>query len=231
MTYINAYNEDSNNDATGATNFSSWQAGRTNEPMASSIDLATIGETAFSPKGPHAALGYFRSGFCKALNSIAEAEASGQSTFTYLYTAHSDEHMHALGTDHPEFHTVVDGINGEQERLWDLLGDRSKLLSKYNMTQCAESTPSRVDACVVVTADHGHVSVHTEDILELSNDIIECLEYANVGVHVKVCGASYVLFGVAVICSHAFALRHSLQGRQAYLHCGVGLQSTLRQRW
>jgi hypothetical protein len=56
----------------------------------------------------------------------------------------------------------------EIERLWDLLGDRSKLLSKYNMTQCQpESTPSRVDACVVVTADHGHVNVRPKDMLVL----------------------------------------------------------------
>jgi hypothetical protein len=218
MTYIHAYNdEDSKYDAAaGAANFSSWQAGRTNEATASSFELESIGETVFStlgrPEGSQAALDYFGNGVDKAMNAIAKAEASGQSTFTYLYTAHPDKHMHALGTDHPEVRAVVNGINGEIERLWDLLGDRSKLLSKYNMTQCQpESTPSRVDACVIVTTGHGHVNVRPEDMLVLSNNIVECLEYANVGVHSKVCVALYISFGVAMSCSQTWpSLQYSL---------------------
>jgi hypothetical protein len=117
MTYIHAYNdEDSKDDAAGAANFSSWQAGRTNEATASSFELASIGETVFStlgrPEGSQAALDCFGNGVDKAMNSIAKAEASGQSTFTYLYTANPDKHMHALGMDHPEVYAVVNGING-----------------------------------------------------------------------------------------------------------------------
>lgn len=236
MTYINAYNPDNKGETARGSDFSSWQAGLTSETTVSPFDLATIGETAFltlgEPEGSHTALSYFRDGVDKALGTIAKAEASSQSTFTYLYSAHPDKHMHALGTDHSEVHAVVNGINDEIERLWNLLGDRYKLLSKYNVTLCdPESTPSRIDACVVVTADHGHVSVHPEDMLVLSDDILECLEYANVGVHGKVCDVFYVLCGLAVICTHDFALRQSLQGRHAFLHCKAGLQTTLRQRW
>jgi predicted AlkP superfamily pyrophosphatase or phosphodiesterase len=201
ITYINAYNWDNKDEGIRATDFSSWQAGQTNETTtASAFDLATIGETAFltlgEPEGSHTALSYFADGIDKALGTIANAEASNQSTFTYLYSAHPDKHMHALGTDHAEVHAVVNGINDEIERSWNLLGNRLKLLSKYNLTQChPESTPSRIDACVVVTADHGHVTVHPGDMLMLSDDILECLEYANVGVHGKVCGV-YTLLSV-----------------------------------
>ena len=192
MTYINAYNQDTTNKEARPTSFSSWQAGQKTETSESPFELATIGETAFStlgePEASHAALIYFADGIDKALGTIAKAEASSQSTFTYLYSAHPDKHMHALGTDHSEVHAVVNGINDEIERLWNLLGDRLKLLTKYNLTQSnSKSTPGRIDACVVVTADHGHVSVHPEDMLVLSDDIIECLEYANVGIHGKVC--------------------------------------------
>jgi hypothetical protein len=54
-----------------------------------------------------------------------------------------------------------------------------------------------LDACVVVTADHGHVSVQPEDMLVLPDIIVECLEYANVGVHGKVCTVVHCIFCLA----------------------------------
>ena len=62
-----------------------------------------------------------------------------------------------------------------------------------------------VDAAVIVTADHGHITVHANDMVLLPKDILDLLEYACIGVHGK--------------------------GRHAYLHCRAGLQSQLRQCW
>ena len=160
--------------------------------MPSLLDTATIRETSFAtlgkPEGSSAALEYFRDGIDKALHSIAKAEASSDRTFTYLYTAHPDKHMHALGTNHPEVSTLVQGINDELEEMWNQLGNRAGLLSKYGVLGVDETVScerTRVDTTVVVTADHGHVSVFPSDMVVLPDNIIECLEYANIGVHGK----------------------------------------------
>lgn len=200
MMYINAYNGDDfpswyqgeTEKPSSASDFSSWQTGQTSseegeQPL---LDVATIGETAFStlgePEGSQAALRYFNDGIDKALNSIAHAEEKGQCTYTYLYTAHPDKHMHTLGIDHPEVAALVRGINDEIERMWNLLGNRSKLLSMHGVE--TDETEFSCDVAVVVTADHGHVNVFPHDMIVLPDTIIECLEYANIGVHGKVRG-------------------------------------------
>ena len=204
--YINAYNgDDLTSDGNGEcpSDFSSWQTGRPSEGLkyqsSMGLDMATIGETAFStlgePEGSRAALEYFRDAVDKALCAIAKAEACGQSTFTYLYTAHPDKHMHALGTDHPEVRAVVRGINDEIERLWSVLGNRTELLSHYGVAaeETASKSSSRVDASLIVTADHGHITVYPDHMIVLPSNIIECLEYANVGVLGKVNRGSFRL--------------------------------------
>ena len=242
MMYINAYNGDEfpswYQGKTHASDFSSWQTGQTQETtMLNTGSIATISETAFSTlgesEGSQAALEYFNDGIDKALRFIAEAEGRGESTYTYLYTAHPDKHMHALGTDHPEVKTLVCGFNHAIEQMWNSLGDRSHLLSRFGIEAKNESERTcRIDATLVVTADHGHVSVFPKDMVVLPEDIIECLEYANIGVHGKVSDGNAVLY--YSIMSRTFIHVSSIsihQGRHAYLHCRAGLQTTLRDRW
>jgi len=200
MMYINAYNGDDfpswyqgKTDTSHASDFSSWQTGQTKE-TSTLMDVATIGETSSStlgkPEGSQTALEYFKDGINKALRFVAQAEGRGESTFTYLYTAHPDKHMHALGTDHPEVHALVRGINDEIQQMWYLLGDRSTLMYRYGVEAEAENSTleasNRLDAAIIVTADHGHVSVFPEDMIVMPDNIIDCLEYANIGVHGKV---------------------------------------------
>mmetsp|Transcript_36809 Transcript_36809/g.77707 ORF Transcript_36809/g.77707 Transcript_36809/m.77707 type:complete len:676 (+) Transcript_36809:116-2143(+) len=243
MIYINAYNGDDyqnwsqgqNGDDTSnaqrgkrkysdGTDFSAWFIGDDsssatlqNTHQSTLFETAKIEETSFDtlgkPEGSTSAIDYFRNGINVALDSIARAEKRGDSTFTYLYTAHPDKHMHALGVEHEEVRKVVRGIETEVERLWTVLGDREALLSGVydgiRPTCSGESKevgkPSGVDAAVVVTADHGHVTVHEDDMIELPTDVLDLLEYACIGVHGK--------------------------GRHGYLHCRTGLQSQFRQRW
>uniref|UniRef100_A0A7S1ZUI3 Alkaline phosphatase n=1 Tax=Ditylum brightwellii TaxID=49249 RepID=A0A7S1ZUI3_9STRA len=205
------------------------------------ISAQMINETSYDtlgqPKGSKDAIQFFSHGVDEALRIIAQSEEKDEKeekdsdfTFTYLYTAHPDKHMHALGIEHTEILNVVRGINDELERMWNILGDKKALLSLYgstpgdgsggnnsfdttetatnniideNMTPCKEK--ERVDATLIVTADHGHITVQPEDMIELPQDVLDCLEYANLGVHGK--------------------------GRHAYLHCRSGLQSTLQARW
>lgn len=70
--------------------------------------------------------------------------------------------MHALGVEHHEVKTVVEGLDVELARLWSGLRSR--------------------DAAMVVTADHGHITVQPENMIPLPEDVVACLEYANVGV-------------------------------------------------
>ena len=188
MIYINAYNGDEYQNwvqgdtnskrerkQSDATDFSAWSQGDTptipSSSRSSLFETAKIAETSFDtlgqPKGSEDALSYFRRGIDKALTAIANAEESGESTFIYLYTAHPDKHMHALGVEHEECKRVVNGIEDEVERFWNVLRERE------------------ADATVVVTADHGHVTVNGDDMISLPQNILELLEYANVGVHGK----------------------------------------------
>ena len=55
------------------------------------------------------------------------------------------------------------------------------------------------DAALVITADHGAISVLPEQMVVLPTHLVECLEYANIGI-----------FG---------------QGRHAIFHCKAGRQT------
>jgi len=233
MIYINAYNGDDyqnwvqgdNNNKrerkqSDATDFSAWQSGDTpNGTSRSSLfETAKIEETAYDtlgqPKGSADAIDYFRQGIDIALNSIQKAEKTGESTFIYLYTAHPDKHMHALGVEHEEVTKVVRGIECEVERFWKVLSNRDLLMSgQYHddinqQTELKSSTndeSSSIDAAAVVTADHGHITVNEDDMISLPQNILDVLEYASIGVHGK--------------------------GRHGYLHCRAGLQLQLRRYW
>ena len=233
MIYVNAYNGDdyqnwvqgeSNEERerkkSDATDFSAWAQGDTQEEdgpnnRCSLFETAKIEETSFDtlgqPKGSADAIKYFREGINIALNSIADAERSGNSTFVYLYTAHPDKHMHSLGVEHKEVTKVVKGLESEVERFWRVLSNREVLLSGQYHTQQKQlgksnsNYTSTVDAAVVVTADHGHLTVHQDDMMSLPQNILALLEYACIGVHGK--------------------------GRHAYLHCKTGLQVQFRRRW
>lgn len=224
------------------TDFSSWQMGQQETGNESEVNVgtqtgdrrckdyrkwfhaATIEETSYEtlgkPEGSSDAVKYFHAGVDAALQAVSDAEARGESSFVYLYTAHPDKHMHALGVEHPEVGHVVRGIDAELERLWTSLADGTAeaLVGKDSTWTVSEEASClgradgtlngshrRLDATLIVTADHGHVTVCPDEMVVLPPDIVECLEYANLGVHGK--------------------------GRHAYLHCRAGLQATLRQRW
>mmetsp|Transcript_25519 Transcript_25519/g.53570 ORF Transcript_25519/g.53570 Transcript_25519/m.53570 type:complete len:620 (+) Transcript_25519:87-1946(+) len=216
--------EGNNGRKRSASDFSEWQIGNENfqsetqrhqQHHSTLFETAKIEETAYdtlgTPKGSADAIKFFRDGVDSALSSIANAEKNGDFTFTYLYTAHPDKHMHSLGVEHDEVKNVVQGIESEIERFWRILGDRELLLmGKYDSNSVDLYIPSteeskRIDASIIVTADHGHITIPPEDMMTLPDDILACLEYANVGV-----------WGT---------------GRHAYLHCRAGLQSMLQRRW
>lgn len=206
MIYINAYNGDdyqnwSQGGASEGTDFSSWQMGCdfTNNNDISLFDTAKIEETAFDtlgePKGSTDAINFLRDGINAALAKISQAEHRGEATFTYLYTAHPDKHMHSLGVEHEEVKKVIKGIDSEIKRFWKILADRDALIARNSFDRFDtkqerdlgdHSSRIAVDATVVVTADHGHVSVEPEQMICLPQNIVECLEYANIGVHGKV---------------------------------------------
>ena len=179
------------------SDFSEWQMGKDNvqtdaenyrRDRSTLFETAKIEETAYDtlgkPKGSADAVDFFSYGINTALRSIAAAEKSGDSTFTYLYTAHPDKHMHTLGVEHDEVKNVVRGIEREVERFWRVLGDREALLSGCFDTdfESRSGNKERLDASIVVTADHGHITVRPEDMIVLPDSILACLEYANVGV-------------------------------------------------
>eukprot|EP00563_Minutocellus_polymorphus_P014291 CAMPEP_0181057894 /NCGR_PEP_ID=MMETSP1070-20121207/20505_1 /TAXON_ID=265543 /ORGANISM="Minutocellus polymorphus, Strain NH13" /LENGTH=543 /DNA_ID=CAMNT_0023137361 /DNA_START=5 /DNA_END=1636 /DNA_ORIENTATION=+ len=189
----------------GGSDFSSWQMGRPRGPSMEQdvtadehdewFDAVKIEETAFDtlgkPEGYDGAISFFRDGAKAAIEHIAQAEADNVSSFVYLYTAHPDKHMHALGVESDEVGRVVRGIEKEIQHIWSSLG--------------TQNNGDGLDCALVVTADHGHVTVKPDEMVQLPANIVACLEYANVGAWGK--------------------------GRHAYLHCRAGLQQTLRQRW
>ena len=189
----------------GGSDFSTWQMGR---PRGSSMDQGVtvpedeewfdavkIKETAFDtlgkPEGYQDAISFFRDGAKAAIDHVLQAEADNVSSFVYLYTAHPDKHMHSLGVESDEVGRVVRGIEKEIQRIWSSLSNRNG----ERLFDCA----------LIVTADHGHVTVKPDEMVQLPANIVDCLEYANVGAWGK--------------------------GRHSYLHCRAGLQQTLRQRW
>ena len=248
MIYINAYLGDdyqnwSQGGSSGGTDFSSWQMGNndaehTNNYYASLFNTAKIEETAYDtlgdPKGSIDAINYFRSGLDAALSKITEAERYGEFTFTYLYTAHPDKHMHELGVENTEVKNVIQGLDYEVKRFWEKLGNKDDLLagsfSDTNATKNKDinNVITPVDATVVITSDHGHITVEPKHMVLLPQNILECLEYANIGVHGK----------VSTKCSNITTSTHYFhtelsccQGRHGYLHCKTGLQNLLLERW
>ena len=188
----------------GGSDFSTWQMGRPRGPSMDQgvpvqedeewFDAVKIEETAFDtlgkPEGYQDAISFFRDGAKAAMDHVLQAERDNVSSFVYLYTAHPDKHMHSLGVESVEVGRVVRGIEKEIQHMWSSMENQSD---------------GRLDCALVVTADHGHVTVKPDEMVQLPANIVACLEYANVGAWGK--------------------------GRHSYLHCRAGLQQTLRQRW
>mmetsp|Transcript_24581 Transcript_24581/g.54759 ORF Transcript_24581/g.54759 Transcript_24581/m.54759 type:complete len:499 (-) Transcript_24581:123-1619(-) len=174
MCFINAYN---------STDFTKWYRGPHSDHAV--LIPETVAETLTTPEGAVEAVAFFRRGVDAVVEGIEESERQGRMSYIYLYTAHPDKHMHALGVEHIEVQKVLEGLDSELERLWKELGSR--------------------DVSLVVTADHGHVTVNSSNMVTLSAEMLDCLEYANVGVHGK--------------------------GRHACFHCRSGRQSEFQQRW
>eukprot|EP00929_Paragymnodinium_shiwhaense_P050914 TRINITY_DN25632_c0_g1_i1.p1 TRINITY_DN25632_c0_g1~~TRINITY_DN25632_c0_g1_i1.p1 ORF type:complete len:501 (+),score=70.66 TRINITY_DN25632_c0_g1_i1:301-1803(+) len=174
MRFVNAYN---------GTDFTNWYQGLNNAniELIPETAVATLGE----PEGSETAVKAFREGVDCIIKSVKEGESNGWSTYTYMYTAHPDKHMHALGVDHIEVKKIMDGFDAEFARLWENL--------------------QSFDVSLLVTADHGHVSVEPTDMVLLPDSVVKCLEYACVGVHGK--------------------------GRHAYLHCRSGRLKELEAKW
>jgi len=152
-------------------------------------DAMNIQETSYEtlgmPEGSQQAIQYFNNGIDCVLKSIEEAEENDWQSYIYMYTAHPDKHMHELGIEHPEVTNVLRGISDGLQRLWDQL--------------------RTLDATLLVTADHGHVTVEPNEMIALPQRLLDCLEYANVGVHGK--------------------------GRHAFFHCRSGRQEEFQQAW
>ena len=190
----------------GGSDFSTWQMGRPRGPSMDQVGIATpedeewfdavkIKETALDtlgkPDGYQDAISFFRDGAKAAIDHVLQAEANNMSSFVYLYTAHPDKHMHSLGVESDEVGRVVRGIEKEIQHMWCSLSN--------------QNGDRLLDCALIVTADHGHVTVKPDEMVLLPANIVACLEYANVGAWGK--------------------------GRHSYLHCRAGLQQTLRQRW
>ncbi len=56
---------------------------------------------------------------------------------------------------------------------------------KKKKKRCWKEGDDAVDATVVLTADHGHVTVQPKDMVVLPSSILELLEYACIGVQGK----------------------------------------------
>uniref|UniRef100_A0A0G4G0G0 Uncharacterized protein n=1 Tax=Chromera velia CCMP2878 TaxID=1169474 RepID=A0A0G4G0G0_9ALVE len=177
--FVNAYNQ---------TDFSDWTQGEFADPEKDCLTVIpeTAYETLGTPEGSAKALEYFAEGVAAALERIRAAEAAGEKTYTYLYTAHPDKHMHSLGVSHPEVRAVIRGLNEQIQKFSDELR-------------------ATLDATVVVTADHGHVTVPPRCMVSLPPALLDCLEYANIGVVGP--------------------------GRHAVFHCRPGLEGEFERLW
>ncbi len=89
---MNAYNR---------TGFTNWYQGP-HAASASDPIGETVQETLGKPEGSGAAVSYFRDACEKVLTHVSEADAAGAPSYSYIYTAHPDKHMHALGVEHDE---------------------------------------------------------------------------------------------------------------------------------
>jgi len=179
--YVNAYN---------GTAFTDWYQG---PYKGDTYRIAeTAAETIGTPEGSAVAVRSMASAVDAVAARIREADARGWSTYTYLYTAHPDKHMHALGVDAPEVAAVVRGLDKELGRLWAAV-------------QGGADGEAPRDVAMVVTADHGHVTVQPSEMVALPPPVLRTLEYANVGVHGK--------------------------GRHAFLHVRSGRAQELEAAW
>ena len=163
------------------TDFTTFMKGAAQERSIDEIAHETLG----TPEGSELAVRYFEQAVDAIIDRLRSTDAKAQRTYSYIYTAHPDKHMHSLGVKHDEVRRVVRGLDAQIARLWSAI--------------------NHLDAALVVTADHGHVSVEPSQMISLPADVVECLEYANIGVHGT--------------------------GRHGYLHCKPGLQSELCKRW
>lgn len=164
--------------------FSSWAE------CAECASRQRVGETAAAtlgtPEGVDVALSSFREATTWVAEGLAVSDRMGEKTYTYVYTAHPDKHMHRLGVEAEEVREIVGGLSAAISDLWDQLRPLG-------------------DVALVVTADHGHVTVRPEDMVTLPPACIDCLEYANIGVHGK--------------------------GRHGYFHCRAGRQKEFAAAW
>ena len=133
---------------------------RATERPAMGDAIAAAAETIGTPEGAEAALRYFDDALGHVAKRLEEAEREEWSTYSYVYTAHPGKHMHALGVSHPKVRTVVQGLNARISRFWS---ERLQGL----------------DATLLVTADHGHITVPSEKMIALPHHLLDCLEYAN----------------------------------------------------
>lgn len=144
------------------TDFSAWQSGGHATFRFGETDAVLLG----TDEGAREAVEFLGDGVDTVVRAVRQANDEQRASLVYLYTAHPDKHMHALGTDHPQVRTVIQGINHHLERMCNNLAG--------------------LEATIVVTADHGHITVQPEDMVVLPENIVECLDYANVGVYGKV---------------------------------------------
>jgi len=71
-----------------------------------------------------------------------------EKTFTYVYTAHPDKHMHELGVEHESIRYIVRAFDKTVERMWTSLEELARGQDKVSDF-----------ASLFLTADHGHVTV------------------------------------------------------------------------
>jgi hypothetical protein len=186
--YVSAYQ---------GTDFTNWGQGGTHDPYRIA---ETSRETLGTPEGSAQAVAAFREGVDTVLRGVRDAEREGRQSYAYLYTAHPDKHMHPLGVEHPEVGKVLMGLDQEVERLWSgLSGD------DVAGAGAGQEGPPALDCTLLVTADHSHITVAPEDMVTLPEELAECLEYANIGVHGK--------------------------GRHAFLHLRSGRRQDFEARW
>ena len=180
MLFVNAYNK---------TEFPVWY--RNGKPPATEEECAadieeTAAETLGQPEGSATAVEQFAKACAIVRDHVHAAERDGRSSYSYIYTAHPDKHMHALGAEHDEVKRVVVGLDAELRELW-------------------ENGLAQYDATLVISADHGHMTVRPENMVVLQEELLDCLEYANIGVHGK--------------------------GRHALFHCRSGRGAEFQTLW
>jgi len=162
MLFVSAYV------GTGFTNFAQGKFNSACERCVSldaKFALALIGETAVEtlrqPEGPKMAGEHFQKGVDTVLENLKKV--GQEATYSCLYTAHPDKHMHELGVEHASICEIVRQFDLEIQRLWTEL---QKLEGKV---------------ALFVTADHGHVTVGVDELVVIPKEVEETLEYACVG--------------------------------------------------